>query len=95
MMSGLPERVYLSFDIDGLDPSLCPHAGTPVPGGLNFAEVVTLFETLHLAGRRVVGFDLTEVAPSADPQDEWDGNVGARILYKLCGLALVSQGARN
>ncbi len=81
----LPAEVYVSFDIDGLDQALCPHTGTPVPGGLTFAEAVHLLVTLARSGRRIVGFDLVEVAPGAD---EWDANVAARLLYKLCGTAL-------
>ena len=95
-IAGLPDQVWVSFDIDGLDPSLCPHTGTPVPGGLTFPEAAHLLATLAASGRQVVGFDLVEVAPGAgtpageaDPdQDEWDANVGARLLYKLCGAAL-------
>jgi agmatinase len=83
----LPERVYVSFDIDALDPSLCPHTGTPVPGGLPFNHATILLETLKLSGKRVIGFDLVEVAPGAESEPEWDANVGARVLYKLCGLA--------
>jgi len=83
----LPERVYVSFDIDGLDPGLCPHTGTPIPGGLQFAEAVHLLETVVASGRRIVGFDLVEVAPDLErPGDEWDLNVGARLLHKLCAL---------
>jgi agmatinase len=89
----LPEHVYVSFDIDGLDPALCPGTGTPVPGGLDFGQVQTLLEKLVERNRRIVGFDLVEVAPR--PDDEWDGNVGARILYRLCALSLYSQGARD
>jgi agmatinase len=91
----LPERVYVSFDIDGLDPALCPSTGTPVPGGLSFADAATLLSALVHSGRTIVGFDLVEVAPSNHPGDQWDGNVGARILYRLCSLALWSQGARD
>jgi agmatinase len=91
MVAALPALVHVSFDIDGLDPSLCPHTGTPVPGGLSFAEAVTLFRVLAESGRRVVSFDLCEVAPDATGANEWDGNVGARILYKLIGLAQRSQ----
>jgi agmatinase len=87
----LPERVYLSFDIDALDPSYCPNTGTPVPGGLSFDEACYLFEKLAESGRKIIGFDLCEVAPGEDG-DEWDANVGARILYKLCGAALRSNG---
>ncbi len=78
----LPENVYISFDIDGLSPDLCPNTGTPVPGGLSFAEADYLLWQLVNSGRRIVGFDLCEVSPSAENQ--WDANVGARILFKLC-----------
>ena len=81
IITELPQKVYISFDIDGLDPSLCPHTGTPVPGGLAFNEVMLLLEKIALSGKEIIGFDLCEVAPG---QDEWDGNVGARVLYKLC-----------
>ncbi|NUQ53052.1 MAG: agmatinase family protein [Phycisphaerales bacterium] len=86
MIEPLPEKVYVSFDIDALDPSLCPHTGTPVPGGLSFAQAALLLETLWRSGRRAVGFDLVEVAPgTVEGEPEWDANVGARLLYKLCG----------
>lgn len=85
----LPQEVYISFDIDGLDPTLCPHTGTPVPGGLSFQQVVCLLSVLTRSGRRIVGFDLCEVAPGA--ADDWDANVGARMLYKLIGFTLRSQ----
>lgn len=85
----LPQEVYISFDIDGLDPRFCPHTGTPVPGGLDFQEAVFLIKKLVQSGRKVVGFDLNEVSPgTVDTADEWDANVGARLLYKLCGYVL-------
>lgn len=85
----LPKLVYVSFDIDGLSPDLCPGTGTPVPGGLSFREAVYLLARLAASGRRIVGFDLTEVAPT--PNDgEWNANVGARILYKLANLTLLA-----
>ncbi len=87
-VAALPERVYVSFDIDALDPSLCPHTGTPVPGGLSFHQAAMVLGALRDSGRRVVGFDLVEVCPGGGSEgDEWDANVGARVLYKLCGLA--------
>lgn len=86
----LPKHVYLSFDIDGLDPALCPNTGTPVPGGLSFQQVAALLAYVEESGRTIVGFDLTEVAPGPDG-DEWDGNVGARLLYKMIGFTLRSQ----
>jgi len=87
MLAPLPERVYVSFDIDGLDPALCPHTGTPVPGGLSFRQACHLLGALARSGRRIIGFDLVEVAPGPRG-DEWDGNVGARLVYKLIGWAL-------
>jgi agmatinase len=84
VVGALPPSVYISFDIDALDPALCPHTGTPVPGGLSFNQVVILLGVLKTSGRRIVGFDLVEVSPGPD-EDEWDANVGARVLYKLCG----------
>lgn len=90
----LPEKVYVSFDIDGLDPKLCPHTGTPVPGGLSFAQACFLLKSLAQSGRRIIGFDLVEVAPGPDG-DEWDGNVGARLVYKLIGFALQSVPAND
>jgi agmatinase len=92
IVSTLPSDVYLSFDIDGLDPALCPHTGTPVPGGLSFQQACALVRGVAVSGRRIVGFDLVEVAPGPEG-DEWDGNVGARLLYKMIGWMLRS-GAR-
>ncbi|MBK7404777.1 MAG: agmatinase family protein [Phycisphaerales bacterium] len=89
VLEQLPERVYVSFDIDGLDPSLCPHTGTPVPGGLGFREASLLLDRLSRSGRRVVGCDLVEVAPGPEG-DEWDANVGARMLFRLCMSALAA-----
>lgn len=79
----LPNQVYISFDIDGLFPSLCPGTGTPVAGGMEVDQVFYLFNLIKASGRKIVGFDLNEVGNS-----EWDGNVGARVLYRLCGLML-------
>jgi agmatinase len=83
----LPEQVYVSFDIDGLDPKLCPATGTPVPGGLDFPESVFLLKKLTESGRKIIGFDVCETGNS-----EWDANVAARMIYKLCNLTGRSQG---
>ena len=91
IVAELPQHVYLSWDIDGLEPTLCPNTGTPVPGGLTFAQAVALLEGLVRAGKKIVGFDLNEVSPGANGS-EWDGNVGARLLYKMIGWTLMSQG---
>jgi agmatinase len=83
MIKKLPKNVYISFDIDGLDPALCPTTGTPVPGGLSFEQAVYILEQLKNHKKTVIGFDLVEVAPQKG--SEWDANVGARLLYLLCG----------
>lgn len=83
----LPQKVYLSFDIDGLDPSLCPNTGTPVPGGLTFNEAKFLIQEVVSSGRKIIGLDLCEVTPGSD---EWDANVGARVLYMICNQMALS-----
>lgn len=88
----LPPTVWISFDIDGLDPKLCPNTGTPVPGGLNFSEACYLIKQVALSGRKIIGFDLNEVAPDNSQKNEWDANVAARLLYKLTAWTLYSQG---
>ena len=95
IVSKLPQNVYISFDIDGLTPDLCPNTGTPVPGGLSFDQAQMLIATVAESGRKIVGFDLNEVAPSEDETDEWDGNVGARLLYKLCGWTMITNGFKG
>ena len=90
IIAALPKTVYISFDIDGLTSEHCPNTGTPVPGGITFPEICHLLELLAHSGKRVVGFDLCEVAPGAKG-DEWNGTVGARVLYKLLGCTLRSQ----
>lgn len=82
IIATLPEKVFISFDIDGLSPDHCPHTGTPVPGGLSFAEVTYLLEKLANSKKKIIGFDLNEVAPGAE--GDWDANVGARVLFLLC-----------
>jgi len=85
----LPHNVYLSIDIDGLEPLNCPNTGTPVPSGLRYGELEHLIFMVVKSGRNIIGFDLCEVGDSADG---WDANVGSRVLYQLCGALLASQG---
>jgi agmatinase len=87
IVAALPDDVYLSWDIDGLDPTLCPGTGTPVPGGLSWNEAIGLLRAIRRSGKRIVGLDLCEIAPGAT---EWDANVGARLLYKMIGFALLT-----
>ncbi|MFZ3231264.1 MAG: agmatinase family protein [Pseudobdellovibrio sp.] len=90
IVNELPQKVYISFDIDGLDPRYCPSTGTPVIGGLSADEVFFLFNLVAQSGRQIVGFDLNEVSTGDADSAEWDGNVGARMLYKLCNWSVVT-----
>jgi len=83
----LPQQVYISFDIDGLDRKLCPDTGTPVPGGFELEEVFYLFKKILESGRTLIGFDLCEVGVG---ENDWNANVGARTLFKLCNLLTTS-----
>ena len=94
-LAELPPKLYVSFDIDGLDPALCPNTGTPVPGGLSWTEALLWLEELKSSGKQVVGLDLNEVNPGeqnlrVSDEDSWDAIVGARLLYRLIGAALPS-----
>lgn len=89
VISELPNDIYLSFDIDGLDPKLCPNTGTPVAGGFEFEQVLMLIEKIVDSGKRIIAFDINEVAPGGD---EWDANVGARLLYRIANMVAKSNG---
>jgi agmatinase len=88
IVENLPDKVFISFDIDGLDRKLCPFTGTPVPGGFEVEQVFYLFNKVIKSGRTLVGFDLNEVGIGGDT--DWDANVGARVLFKMCNLLVTS-----
>jgi agmatinase len=92
ILKPLTDQVYLTFDIDGLDPKLCPNTGTPVPGGLSFEQAVYLIHAIHRSGRQLVGADLVEVAPDAIGNSEWDANVGARLAFEILVALAKSRG---
>jgi agmatinase len=81
IIATLPQKVYISYDIDGLTPSLCPNTGTPVPGGFELEQIAYLFDQLVKSGRKIIAFDFCEVSPGEN--DEWDANVGSRVLWDL------------
>lgn len=83
IVDALPLKVHISFDIDGLDPKLCPSTGTPVYGGFEAEQVLYLFKRVAASGREIIGIDLVEIG-SGD--SDIDANVGARILFRLCNL---------
>ena len=80
-----PDHIYVTFDLDGLDPSVLPATGTPVPGGLGFYQALDLVEST-LQGRRCVGIDIVELAPiDGQPASDF---TAALIAYHLMGLSL-------
>lgn len=87
IVSKLPEKVFISFDVDGLDPKLCPNTGTPVAGGLETEQAYYIFNKLIRSGKKIIGFDLNETGVG---ETDWDSNVSARILFKLCNLLVAS-----
>lgn len=86
IIAELPESVYISLDVDGLTIECSPHTGALVAGGLRFPEVVYLMCKIIDSGRKIVGFDLTEVVP--DMEDKTDAMIAARMLYNMCCMAL-------
>ena len=88
IINSLPRKVCISFDIDAMDALYCPNTGTPVPGGLTYEQAVYLLNRLVESGKEIIGFDLVEVAPG---ENDWDGNVGARMLFQMCGAFAKSQ----
>ena len=91
IIAELPEKVYVSLDIDGLTIECSPHTGSMVAGGLRFPEVVYLLGRVVDSGRKIVGFDLTEVVPDLD--DKTDAAIAARLLYNMCCMALKNHAA--
>ena len=87
IVNHLPEKVYISWDIDGLDPKLCPNTGTPVHGGFEAEQVLYLIRKIIQSGRKFIGFDLVEIGTG---ESDWDANVGARILWKLSNLLVAN-----
>lgn len=88
IIASLPENIYISFDIDGLKPYLCPNTGTPVPGGFELEEIFYLFEKLNKSGKNIIGFDLNETANDGSEEDTIDTITAARIVYKLSNIFL-------
>jgi agmatinase len=84
----LTEHVYITIDLDGFDPSEMSAVGTPEPGGLHWDEV-TEFLARVAERRRIVGFDVTELAPDLGPRS--CAQLAAKLTYRLIGLALLRE----
>jgi len=81
----LSDSVYVTFDLDALDSSVMSAVGTPEPGGLHWDEVSDLLDVVSRR-RRIVGFDVTELAPALGPRA--NAQLAAKLTYRLIGLAL-------
>lgn len=79
-----PEHIYVTFDVDGLDPSIMPSTGTPVPGGLNWYQAVEGLERA-LKGRKLLGADFVELAPR--PGQHAPDFLVANLIYKFMEIA--------
>ena len=89
----LPSKIYVSLDVDGLSWPYCPGTGTPVPGGLSFNQTLYLLSEIKRQKKTLLAFDVVETSPGSGSKNvkEWNGNVSARLIYHLCGLALETQ----
>ena len=85
ILETLSDEVFVTFDLDGLDPSLLPATGTPEPGGLDWFEAVDLLRAVSKRAK-IVGFDVIELAPMAGQAAS--DFIAARLVYRMIGLAL-------
>jgi hypothetical protein len=93
IINELPENVYLALDIDGLTGECSPNKSRIMTGGMSFHQVVYLMDRIIASGRRIVGFDITEVSPNMD--NKADMRLVARLLFKMCSIALKSVDNNN
>jgi agmatinase len=84
LVDKLPQDIYLTFDVDGLDPSIMPSTGTPEPEGLYYTEATDIIRTIKKAGKRIVGFDVVELAPIQGVTHP--DILTARLIYKILNL---------
>lgn len=80
----LTDEVYLTIDLDGLDPSVLPSTGTPLPGGLSWYTLLSFLEKLF-ASRNIVSFDIVELCPQ--PYDKSSDVLAATLVYKILCLS--------
>jgi agmatinase len=87
-----PENIYLTLDVDGLDPSVIGATGTPVPGGPSWYQTLTFLERA-VAGRNILGFDLVELAPRAG--DHGSDFAAAQLVYSVMGIITRNLGLKE
>ncbi|MGA2297373.1 MAG: agmatinase [FCB group bacterium] len=79
------ENVYITFDVDYFDPSIIPSTGTPEPDGFFYSETLDLFREMAIAGKRIIGFDVVELAPIKNLHHP--NLTTARLIYKMLNFA--------
>jgi agmatinase len=85
VLDELGDEVYINLDVDGLDPALLPHTGTPEPGGLGWWDICDLLAAVG-SGKRIMGVDVVELAPG--PESRVSDFTAARLCMRMIGLAL-------
>ncbi len=86
--NNLTENVYITFDVDGFDPSLLPATGTPEPGGLFWDETLDLLKIVGTE-KNIVGFDVVELAPSKFHSAS--NFITAKLVYKMLNYAFINK----
>ena len=89
VVSTLGEQIYITFDVDYFDPSIMPSTGTPEPDGFLYSETLEVFREIVRTGKRIIGFDIVELAPVAGVAHP--DITTARLLYKLLNFAFNKQ----
>ncbi len=85
----LGQDVYVTFDVDYFDPAIMPATGTPEPDGFLYSETLDVFRTLVMSGRRIVGFDVVELAPMKGLSHP--NLLAARLVYKMLNYAFAER----
>jgi agmatinase len=88
ILNALPDNIYITLDIDGMEQMYCPGTGTPVPGGLSYNQLIYLFKRVIEYGKTIISFDICEISGK---NGDWDAIVGSRLLYNLANIAAVTQ----
>jgi agmatinase len=85
VVATLGKEVYITFDVDGFDPSIMPSTGTPEPDGLMYSETIDVIREIVRSGRTIIGLDVVELAPVAGVHHP--NLTTARLIYKILNLA--------
>lgn len=88
IVESLGDEVYITFDVDYFDPAIMPATGTPEPDGFLYSETLDIFREIIRAGKRIVGFDIVELAPMK--QLHHPDLTTARLVYKLLNCAFAN-----